>query len=172
MISHNHCAVTLEIIKLLIQVHEVNQQIYDIQEIIANFNALLKGVDFTCEFEILQVSNFQFKLKKTLTLELESLYIALWRFAMSHSLPVEGQLIFDSFIEEHTKQNTLEEANVFKDRINEYSDLLAIHGNNYMAVSSRIISFTQIEESFIKPTTLRIALEIRQRYTQIFDRLI
>jgi len=151
---------------------QVNKEIYSIQEVIDNFNALLKDADFTNEFTILQLSKFQFKKKKMLLLEFSSLYIALWKYAMTFSFPSDGQLIFDSFLEKYTRQNTLDEIKIIKDRISQYTALLTLYDNNYLYVSAHIISFAKLDEPLIKPTTLRIALAIRQRYTQIFERLI
>lgn len=146
---------------------------YTIEEVIANFMALLNDADFSQELAMLKVGKFQFMRRRQLLLEFRALYIGLWRLALASSFPVDGEHIFQTFLQEYAASHQSMSTSRLLTRGQQYADILLAEGDkNYTSISLHILSFIPLDEKDRKAKSLRLALSIRQLYKFIFDRLI
>lgn len=147
---------------------------YDITEVLDNFDALLRGVNFDTEMRIMGVSKWRFFARRTLLLELRALYMALWHLALLRSFPDAAHTIFAAFMQRHTARapHNAREARL-RDRAQQYIDMLGETGDrNFTAVSRHLLALRSLDEGTLKTLSLRLALHLRATYTLIFDRLI
>lgn len=143
--------------------------------VLANFQALFNSVDFNEQLKILGIGKMQFVLRKQVLLELQSLFVALWRLALDKSFPQDGSLIYEAFLDSLIDQNKKDtrQAHSLVQRVRDYVDMLSHHkDSDFSEVSAHLASFVQSNDASSKQLRLRLALNIRALYMLIFDRLI
>lgn len=147
---------------------------YDIAEVLDNFDALLRGVDFDNEMQMLGIGRFSLFARRDMLLELRALYIALWYLALQRSFPDAAEKIFEAFLQRHTARAPRKPREaLLRERAQQYNDMLRETGDrDFTAVSRHLLSQRRMDESALKPLSLRLALHLRSTYTFIFDRLI
>lgn len=151
----------------------MTQSGYTTEEVTANFVALLNDADFSQELALFKVGKFQFMRRRQLLLEFRALYIALWRLALASSFPVDGEHIFQYFLQEYAATHPGMNTSRLLTRGQQYAEILLADGDkNYTGISLHILSFVSLNEKDRKAKSLRLALSIRQLYNFIFDRLI
>lgn len=152
----------------------MTQGCYTTEEVIANFTALLNDTDFSQELALLKIGKFQFMRRRQLLLEFQALYIALWRLALASSFPVDGEHIFQAFLQKYAATHTNEKTTArLLTRCQQYADILLAEGDkNYTNISLHILSFIALSEKDRKALSLHLALAIRKTYAFIFARLI
>lgn len=152
----------------------VRAVIDETHDVLNNFDALLRGVNFTNELHMLGIGRWNIFERRAMLLELHALYIAMWHKALTRSFPDTAEHIFAAFLERHTSrtpQNTHERH--LLERIHQYKDFLHTIGDrDFTAVSRHLLTLRRVEEHTLKPRVLRLALHLRAIYTLIFDRLI
>jgi hypothetical protein len=146
--------------------------VYTHEEVIANFQALVESWDFDVEIKRLGIGAMQIMRRKQMRLEFKGLVAGLWRLALTRSFPEDGGEIFEGYLErcQNPGGKTTQQ---FVERARQYAEMLALRGDtDFSEVSRHITSFLDLPESARKGATLKLALEIRQMYNLIFERMI
>ena len=148
--------------------------VYTHEEVIANFQALVESWDFDAEIKRLGIGAMQIMRRKRMRLEFKGLVAGLWRLALARSFPEDGQQIFEGYLERCLNQpKNGKQAQQFVERSRQYAEMLFLRGNtDFSEVSRHMTSFLKLPESARKGATLKLALEIRQMYNLIFERMI
>lgn len=147
--------------------------VYADDEVLDNFDALLRGVDFSKELAMLGVGRLNFMRRRQMIVELRGLYMGLWHLALLRSFPERAGEIFDMFLERHSVRFHGEDDKKFRRRAGEYKDMLGGAGDkDFTGVSRHLLSFSHLDETRLKAASLRMALHLRVTYTFIFERLI
>ncbi|MDR2695840.1 MAG: hypothetical protein LBC79_05620 [Deltaproteobacteria bacterium] len=147
---------------------------YTHEEVIANFQALVESWDFNVELARLGIGAMQIMRRKQMLLELKGLFAGLWRLALMRSFPEDGPQIFEGYLIQclsSPKSGNIAQQIVEHSR--QYAEILALHGDmDFSEVSRHLTSFLNLPESARKSATLKLALDIRQMYNFIFERMI
>jgi hypothetical protein len=149
--------------------------VYTHEEVIANFQALVGSWDFDTEIRRLGIGAMQIIRRKQMRLEFQGLVIGLWRLALARSFPKDGGQIFEGYLERCLDQSgkKAKQAQLVVERARQYAEMLALRGDtDFSEVSRHMTSFLDLPESARKGATLKLALEIRQMYNLIFERMI
>lgn len=144
------------------------------QEVAGNFMAMLSDFNYADEMELLNISRLNIVLRKNLTVEFETLYIALWYNCLKTSFPHSYEDIFREFSEVHLpvkyKEAKLHEVNT---RIQLYIELLGNNaGTDLTPIAHHLLSFLKFDEASQRTYAMKITLHLRKVYTYIFERLI
>lgn len=144
------------------------------KDIASNFMALLSDFNYADEMELLNVGRLNLTLRKDLSYEFESLYIALWYNCLKTSFPQNYDEIFQEFIKNNLpakyKNHKLQEINR---RIQLYIELLGNNaGTDLSPISHHLLSFLKFNEAGQRAYEMKITLHLRKVYTYIFERLI
>ena len=147
---------------------------YTHDEVIANFQALIDSWDFRFELRRLGIGAMHIMRRKHMLLELKGLLAGLWRLALARSFPEDGQQIFEGYLERClSNPKSGKKAQAFVELARNYAEMLAMQGDaDFSEVSRHLTSFLQLPESARKASILKLALDIRQMYNFIFERLI
>ena len=147
---------------------------YTYEEVIANFQALIDSWDFSADLKRLGIGAMHIIRRKQMLLEFKGLLAGLWRLALARSFPEDGQQIFEGYLERClSNPKSGKKAQQFVDRARQYAEILAVHGDaDFSEVSRHLTSFLQLPEAARKSSVLKLALDIRQMYNFIFERLI
>ena len=147
---------------------------YTHEEVIANFQALIDSWDFSAALRQLGINAMQIMRRKQMLLEFRGLFVGLWRLALTRSFPEDGQQIFEGYLDYcmHSPKNG-KKARQFVERARQYAEMFALRGDtDFSEVSRHLTSFLPLPESARKSATLKLALDIRQMYNFIFERMI
>ena len=147
---------------------------YTAEEVIANFQALIASQDFAIQLRQLGIGPLQIMRRKQMLLEFKALFIALWRLALARSFPDDGQDIFDAYLQTHST-DVAKSTNIVQvaERARQYADMLSLRGDtDFSEVSRHLLSFLKLAENERRSITLKLALDIRQMYNFIFERMI
>lgn len=143
------------------------------REALDNFLILLDDLDYNIYYEILGVGRFQFLRRRQIFIEMKSLHIALWRLAISHSFPGEGEKMFSAFLDAYVKKHKDKIDTQIVQRAPQYWGMIAPVGDSdFSFVSRHLISFFPQQENNLKAITLKLALRLHTSYRFIFDRVI
>lgn len=150
---------------------------YTIEEVLDNFVVLLEGETFEQELRALGIGRMRFLYRGRAIASLRALHVALWRLALLHSFPKEGEHICSLFLEslrnraKTDRERTRFEA--FEQEVLSYRELLKDRGaDDFTAVAAHLVSRFRPGASDSAAIRLRLILLIRNAYTVIFDRLI
>jgi hypothetical protein len=148
--------------------------VYTHDEVIANFQALVDNWDFSAKLKGLGIGAIHIMLRKRMLLEFKGLFAGLWRLALTRSFPEDGQQIFESYLERClSKPKSGKKGQQLVERSRQYAEMLTLRGDaDFSEVSRHLTSFLNLPESARKSATLKLALEIRQTYNIIFERMI
>jgi len=148
--------------------------VYTHEEVIANFQALIGSWDFNAELKRLGIGSMQIMRRSQMLLEFKGLFAGLWRLALTRSFPQDGQQIFESYLEHClTASPKNKKAQQLVERSRQYAEMLTLRGNtDFSEVSRHLVSFLNLPEATRKSGTLKLALDIRQMYTFIYERMI
>lgn len=144
------------------------------QDVANNFMALLSDFNFSDEMELLEISKLNLILRKNLSKEFETLYIALWYSCLKTSFPDNYEAIFQVFLENNLTQKykgaKLQE---MKNRIQLYIELLGNTASTDLTpITHHLLSFLNFDEATQPAIKMKITLHLRKVYTFIFERLI
>jgi hypothetical protein len=147
---------------------------YTHEEVIANFQALIDSWDFNAALRQLGIKAMQIMHRKQMLLELRGLFAGLWRLALTRSFPEDGQQIFEGYLEYClSSPKNSKYAQQLVERTRQYAEMLALRGDtDFSEVSRHLTSFVLLPEATRKSVTLKLALDIRQMYNFIFERMI
>jgi len=147
---------------------------YTQEEVIANFRALIDSWDFNAELRQLGIGAMHIMRRQQMLLELKGLFAGLWRLALARSFPKDGQQIFEGWLAYClSSSKNGKKAQQLVERARQYSEMLALRGDtDFSEVSRHLTSFVPLPESAHKSATLKLALDIRQMYNCIFERMI
>ena len=144
-----------------------------LEEVLANFDALLGDVDFARELHLLNIKRLDFMRRKAMLLELRGLYMGLWYLALCRSFPDTAEDIFAAYLVRHAERHRGKKAEALRQRAQQYKDMLHSAGDqDFTGVSRHILSFHARSEEELKALTLRLALNFRATYTFLFERLL
>lgn len=144
-----------------------------IQEALDNFAALIDGLDFSVELEIMGIGRLQFLRRKRMLVELCGLYIALWRLALGRSFPNDADRMFKKFLENYAQSHPSKIGAHTAQRALEYWGMLEPTGDaDFHGVARHLTSFIVLENQDPRAIILKLALHIRKAYRFIFERLI
>ena len=148
--------------------------VYTHEEIIANFQALIDSWDFKAELKQLGIGSMQIMRRKHMLLEFKGLFVGLWRLALARSFPEDGQQIFEAYLKSCLNSPASgKNAQQLVERACQYAEMLTLRGTaDFSEVSRHLTSFLNLPETADKRTTLKLALDIRQMYNFIFERMI
>lgn len=144
------------------------------QDVANNFMALLSDFNYSDEMELLEISKLNLILRKNLSKEFETLYIALWYSCLKTSFPQNYDAIFQVFLENNLTQKykgaKLQE---IKNRIQLYIELLGNTASTDLTpITHHLLSFLNFDEATQPAIKMKITLHLRKVYTYIFERLI
>lgn len=144
------------------------------QDVANNFMALLSDFNYADEMELLNISKLNLILRKNLSKEFETLYIALWYSCLKTSFPETYEAIFQVFLKNNLPQKykgaKLQE---IKNRIQLYIELLGNTASTDLTpITHHLLSFLKFEEETQPAIIMKITLHLRKVYTYIFERLI
>ena len=146
--------------------------VYTHEEVIANFQTLVERWDFDTEIKRLGIGAMQIMRRKQMRLEFQGLAAGLWRLALARSFPEDGQQIFEGYLERCLDEGG-KKAQQLVERSRQYAEMIALRGDtDFSEVSRHITSFLDLPDAARKGATLKLALEIRQMYNLIFERMI
>ena len=138
-----------------------------------NFAALLNDAEFSAEMSLLGIGRFQFLRRRQMLVELRGLYIALWRLALGRSFPRDADTMFAVFLHRFLMANRDKMGRATAERARQYWDMLLPQGDaDFSGVARHLVSFTPHEEKEQPALVLRLALDFRASYTNIFQKLI
>ncbi len=149
---------------------EFNDEI--MEQVISRAAMMFEDLDFHKEFEILELSAYNFTLKSSFKKEFCALYLALWRFAIERPFEEHKQLIYDTFVEKawvwkpKTKEKILPLAQLYYEKLHERGK------EDFTEIARHLMAFTKFDETKSKSYVLKLALLIRTRYTFFFDNLL
>lgn len=144
-----------------------------VEEALANFAALLDGLDYAKSLDMLGVGRLQFLLRKQMIAELTGLRIALWRLALARSFPGRADAMFEEFLARYRKTHPGKLSWLAATRAEQYWAMIEPVGDSdFNALARHLISFVVKNRDDTKALTLKLALSVRQDYRYIFDRLI
>ena len=148
--------------------------VYTHEEVIANFQALVESWDFDVEIKRLGIGAMQIMRRKQMRLEFKGLMTGLWRLALTRSFPEDGLQIFEEYLARClAPPKSGKKAQQMVERARQYAEMIALRGDtDFSEVSRHMTSFLDLPESARKGATLKLALEIRQMYNFIFERMI
>ncbi len=143
------------------------------EEVAANFEALLRDVDFSPELRIFQIGFFNGTLRRSLDQELRMVYIGLWAKALEQSFPQTAGAFFKYFVQHHVQSLQESTQKMVQEKILAYRDMiLRSDAKDFNHISEHLLSFTKVKEEDRKAKTLRLSLALRNHYTFIFQRLV
>ena len=148
--------------------------VYTHEEVIANFQALIGGWNFNAKLGQLGIGAMHVMRRRQMLLEFKGLFTGLWRLALMRSFPEEGRQIFEEYLERCLSNPKNEKsARQLVERSRQYADMLDLRGDtDFSEVSRHLTSFLHLPESAHKSAVLKLALDIRQMYNVIFERMI
>jgi hypothetical protein len=148
--------------------------VYTHEEVIANFQALIESWDFDAELKRFGIGAMHIMRRRNMLLEFRGLFAGLWHLALTRSFPVDGRLIFEGYLEAClSKSKNGKKAQQFVARARQYTEMLALRGDtDFSEVSRHLVSFVRLPEAARKSVILKLALDIRQMYNMIFERMI
>ena len=117
------------------------------QDVANNFMALLSDFNYADEMELLNISKLNLIVRKNLSKEFETLYIALWYNCLKTSFPENYDAIFQTFLDNNLT-------------------------TKYKGAKLEEISFLKFDEANQPTYKMKITLHLRKVYTYIFERLI
>jgi len=149
-------------------------QVYTHEEVIANFQALVDSWDFDAELKRFGIGPLNILLRRRMLPELKGFFAGLWRLALTRSFPEDGRQIFEGYLEACVvKAKNGKRALQLVDRSRYYAKMLLARGDtDFSDVSRHLTSLVRLPEADRKSVTLKLALDIRQMYNLIFERLI
>ena len=144
------------------------------QDVANNFMALLSDFNYADEMELLNISKLNLIVRKNLSKEFETLYIALWYNCLKTSFPENYDAIFqtspDNNLTTKYKGAKLEE---IKNKIQLYIDSLGNTASTDLTpITNHLLSFLKFDEANQPTYKMKITLHLRKVYTYIFERLI
>ncbi len=144
------------------------------KDVANNFMALLSDFNYSDEMELLEIGKLNLILRKNLSKEFETLYIALWYSCLKTSFPENYEAIFQVFLENNLTQKykgaKLQE---IKNRIQLYIELLGNTASTDLTpITHHLLSFLNFDEATQPAIKMKITLHLRKVYTYIFERLI
>ncbi len=143
------------------------------EEVAANFEALLRDVDFSHELSFFTIGFFDRTLRRTLQQELGMVYIGLWALALEQSFPQTSQSFFTYFVKKYVQKLQGPAQKIALEKIMAYREMiLRSDAKDFNHISEHLLSFTKVKEEQRKASTLRLSLALRNHYTFIFQRLV
>ncbi len=143
------------------------------EEVAANFEALLRDVDFNHELGFFNISFFNRTLRRTLQQELGMVYIGLWALALEQSFPQTSHSFFKYFVKHYVQKFQGPAQKMTYEKIMAYREMiLRSDAKDFNHISEHLLSFTKVDEDQRKASTLRLSLALRNHYTFIFQRLV
>lgn len=144
------------------------------QDVANNFMALLSEFNYADEMELLNISKLNFIVRKNLSKEFETLYIALWYNCLKTSFPENYEAIFQTFLENNLTQKykgvKLQE---ITNKVQLYIDSLGNTASTDLTpITNHLLSFLKFDEKNQPAYKMKITLHLRKVYTYIFERLI
>ena len=147
------------------------------EEVLGNFSAILESMDFAQELELLGIRKLHFRQRKRAIRELRAMGIGLWRLGLKRSFPSDGEFLFERFMlglyeQAHTNKER-EQANAFDLLVRSYIDKFGERGDrDFTTVSGHIVSLFRRKPGDTAAQRLKLALLMRNTYTDIFRHLI
>jgi len=147
---------------------------YTHEEVTANFQALIDSWDFNAELKRLGIGAVHIMRRKQMLLELRGLFAGLWRLALARSFPEDGGQIFEGYLASCLSgPKNGKQALQLVERARQYAEMLTLRGDtDFSEVSRHLTSFVPLPEAGRKSVILKLALDIRQMYNCIFERMI
>ncbi len=146
---------------------------YSIDEVVANFVALLNDADFSKELRMLKIGTFNPLLKRSMLTEMKGIYTALWALALQRSFPETAECIFDNFVDQYCQNMSSRAHKQLHDKMYAYKDMILLHGDqDFSHISWHLLSFSKVPQDEMKAEVLRLSLHLRQHYTFLFERLV
>ncbi len=144
------------------------------RDIANNFMALLSDFNYADEMELLNISRLNLVLRKNLTVEFDTLYIALWYNCLKTSFPENYDEIFQEFMTKLLPQKYKEaKLHEVETRVRLYIELLGnTAGTDLTPIAHHLLSFLKFDEASQRTYAMKITLHLRKVYTYIFERLI
>ncbi len=150
---------------------EFNEEI--IEQVVSRAKMMLEDLDFNKEFEILELSFYNFTLKSSFQREFRALYLALWRFSLDRPFGKDnGKILYDKVLEApwvwaiKSKSKIVPLAELYYEKLHERGK------EDFTEIARHLMAFTSFDESKSKSYVLKLALVIRTRYTFFFDNLL
>ena len=140
------------------------------EEVLGNFSAILESMDFAQELELLGIRKLHFRQRKRAIRELRAMGIGLWRLGLKRSFPSDGEFLFERFMLGLYEQA---QANSFDLLVRSYIDKFGERGDtDFTTVSGHIVSLFRRKPGDTAAQRLKLALLMRNTYTDIFRHLI
>ncbi len=149
---------------------ELSQELLD--TVSENGIAMLRDLDFVKEFEVLELGFFDWTIKKNLSRELISLYIALWKFALKRSFPNDLETIYQTFLQKEDFLKSKEKAAIIQYADGYFHKLHERGIDDFTTIAHHILSFKTFDETKVKTYTLKLVLIFRANYTHFFEHLL
>lgn len=144
------------------------------QDVADNFMALLSDFNYADEMELLNIGKLNLVLRKNLSKEFETLYIALWYSCLKTSFPENYETIFQLFLKNNfPKKYKGAKLQEMENRIQLYIELLGNTASTDLTpITHHLLSFLKFDEETQPAIKMKITLHLRKVYTYLFERLI
>lgn len=144
------------------------------QDVANNFMALLSDFNYADEMELLNISKLSILVRKNLSKEFETLYIALWYDCLRKSFPDNYEAIFQTFLDNNLiKKYKGAKLQEIKNKVQLYIDSLGNTASTDLTpITNHLLSFFKFDEASQPTYKMKITLHLRKVYTYIFERLI
>lgn len=146
------------------------------EEVLGNFSAILESMDFAPGARAPGHTKLLSQRKRAIP-ELRAMVIGLWRLGLKRSFPSDGEFLFERFMlglyeQAHTNKER-EQANAFDLLVRSYIDKFGERGDtDFTTVSGHIVSLFRRKPGDTAAQRLKLALLMRNTYTDIFRHLI
>lgn len=149
---------------------------YSADDVLGQFLALFKDLDFNSEIRELGIGTgrFQRALRKQAELEFRALTVALWEVALRKSFPEDAARLFQQFRTEFLPTMEAEDVLLdFRDNIDNYARMLQKKGDSdFFPVAERLADRLALATDTPRKLHLKLSLMIRNLYTLIFTKLV
>ncbi len=138
-----------------------------------NFDAILSDMDFQYELSLLNISGWQFFIRKRLSEEFEALTIALWRLALERSFPEDWQRILSAFMDVRRARIARAPAReAFTSKVATYLSIVERRREaDFIEPAGYLVELAEVNAKQAQSVRLKLALHLRIVYNHLFDRL-
>ncbi len=147
---------------------------YSSEEVIEHFAALLNDTSFSTQLQYLGIKrSFISPRWRKGRQELQAVFIGLWKLALDKSFPSQADEFFNDLLEKYSQGRPVKQSAQFCEKVREYAEMIKVCGDkDFTDIAAHVLSKIYIPKVDCPKASLALALDIRNFYQTIFERLI
>ena len=152
----------------------ITPAVYSSEEVISHFEALLEDTSFSTQLSYLGIKRVPMSpRRRRAKLELQAMFIGLWKLALERSFPLQAEEFFTCFLEKYSEGRPAKHGAQMCERIQNYTKMLKTCGDkDFTDIAGHVLNRINIPQLDCPKASLALALDIRAFYQTIFERLI